>query len=191
MAGRWELTEEQWEVVEPVLRPERRSDNRGRPWHDTRAVLNGVLWVLGTGAQWRELPEKYPPYQTCHRRFQQWVRSGKLEATLRLLARHLYERGKLNLEEAFVDATFASAKKGALPSAPPGGARARRSSLSPLLTVFLSPYLSRALRQTSVNLLKKCLPEAFSMNCPRDSSATRPTIQTSSTKSLRRHTASS
>jgi len=43
MAGRWELTEEQWEIVKPVLRPERRSDNRGRRWHDTRAVLNGVL----------------------------------------------------------------------------------------------------------------------------------------------------
>jgi transposase len=49
-------------------------------------VLNGVFWVLGTGAQWRELPEKYPPYQTCHRRFQQWVRDGKLEEALRLLA---------------------------------------------------------------------------------------------------------
>ena len=43
MAGRWELTDEQWEVVEPILRPARRKDNRGRPWHDTRAVLNGVL----------------------------------------------------------------------------------------------------------------------------------------------------
>src|SRR6516162_7426493 len=53
MRGRWELTDEQWEVVEPVLRPNRRADRRGRPWHDTRAVLHGVLWVLGTGAQWR------------------------------------------------------------------------------------------------------------------------------------------
>src|SRR5664280_3075964 len=130
MAGRWELTEEQWEMVEPVLRPERRSDNRGRPWHDTRAVLNGVLWVLGTGAQWRELPEKYPPFQTCHRRFQQWVRSGKLEHALQRLARHLHERGQLNLDEAFVDATFASAKNGASPSVLPAVGRARRSSLS-------------------------------------------------------------
>ena len=151
MAGRWELTEEQWLVVEPVLRPARRADNRGRPWHDTRAVLNGVLWVLGTGAQWRELPEKYPPYQTCHRRFQQWVRSGKLEEVLRLLARHLREQGKLKLEEAFVDATFASAKKGALPLVPPAAARGRRSSLSPLITVFLSPYLSKALRRPSAS----------------------------------------
>jgi len=68
MRGRGELTDEQWEMVEPILRPVRRSDNRGPPWHDTRSVVNGVLWVLGTGAQWRELPEKYPPFQTCHRR---------------------------------------------------------------------------------------------------------------------------
>jgi transposase len=50
MPGRWELTDEQWGVVEPVLRPARRADNRGRPRHDARAVLDGVLWVLGTGA---------------------------------------------------------------------------------------------------------------------------------------------
>jgi hypothetical protein len=49
MHGRWELTDEQWELIEPVLRPARRADNRGRPWHDTRAVLNGVLWGSGHG----------------------------------------------------------------------------------------------------------------------------------------------
>jgi transposase len=167
MAGRWELTEEQWAVVEPVLRPSRRADNRGRPWHDTRAVLNGVLWVLGTGAQWRELPEKYPPFQTCHRRFQQWVRSGKLEEVLRLLARLLHEQGKLNLEEAFVDATFASAKKGASPLALRGGARARRSSLSPLITVFHSRYLCRALRRQSASSSKKFSPPVSSTNSRR------------------------
>ena len=60
MRGRWELTGEQWEVVEPVPRPRRRADKRGRPWQDTRAVLHGVLWVLGTAAQWRELPAHAP-----------------------------------------------------------------------------------------------------------------------------------
>src|SRR5271157_1325023 len=178
MRGRWELTDEQWEMVEPVLRPQRRADKRGRPWHDTRAVLHGVLWVLGTGAQWRELPEKYPPFQTCHRRFQQWVRSGKLEKALQRLARHLYECGQLNLEEAFVDATFASAKKGALPLVPPVAARARRSSLSPLVTVFLSPLLSTALRQPSASLWRRFLPEASSTNSRLGSSATKPTTRT-------------
>lgn len=85
---------------------------RGRPWQDTRAVLNGVLWVLGTGAQWRELPKQYPPYQTCHRRFQQWVREGKLERILRVLAEELQARGKLDPKEAFIDASFTGAKRG-------------------------------------------------------------------------------
>ena len=177
MTGRWELNDEQWAVVEPVLRPIRRADNRGRPWHDTRAVLNGVLWVLGTGAQWREMPEKYPPYQTCHRRFQQWVRNGKLGQALKLLAGHLHERGKLNLEEAFVDATFASAKKEASPAAPLAAARERKSSLSPLITVFLSPYLSTALHRPSAALWSTFWPEASSTNFLLGSSATRPTTQ--------------
>jgi transposase len=168
MAGRWELTDEQWEVVEPILRPARREDNRGRPWNDTRAVLNGVLWILGSGAQWAEMPAKYPPYQTCHRRFQQWVGEGKLVEALHLLAKHLHERGKLHLDEAFVDATFASAKKGASPSARPSAAKAPRSSLSPLVTVFLSPLLSKALRLPSASLLKLFWPDAFSTNCRKD-----------------------
>ena len=190
MQGRWELTNEQWQLIEPILRPARRADNRGRPWHDTRAVLNGVLWVLGTGAQWREMPERYPPFQTCHRRFQQWVRSGKLEKALQRLARHLHERGQLNLDEAFVDATFASAKKGGLLSVPPGAARARRSSLSPLVTVFLSPYLSIALRQPSASLWNRFLGEASSPNSQPASSATKRTTRMRSTKSLPKNTAS-
>jgi transposase len=154
--------------VEPILRLSRREDNRGRPWHDTRAVLNGVLWILGSGAQWDEMPAKYPPYQTCHRRFQQWVREGRWVDVLRLLAKHLHERGKLNLDEAFVDATFASAKKGASRSAQPSAASAPRSSLSPLVTVFLSPSLSNALRRPSASLWRLFCPDAFSTRFPND-----------------------
>ena len=76
-----------------------------------------MLWILGTGAQWRELPDRYPPFQTCHRRFQQWVREGKLERILRALAEELQARGKLQLEEAFIDASFTGQKRG-----PCGGA---------------------------------------------------------------------
>jgi len=159
---RYEVTDEQWKLIEPLMPP---AAATGRTRIPPRTVLNGVLWILGTGAQWREMPPKYPPYQTCHRRFQQWVRTGKLERALTLLARHLHEQGQLNLDEAFVDATFASAKKGALPSAPRGAARARRSSLSPLATVFLSPLLSTALRRPSASWWNMSLPEASSMNC--------------------------
>ena len=154
MRGRWELSDAQWQLIEAILRPKRRSDGRGRPWQDTRAVLNGILWVLGTGAQWRELPNKYPPYQTCHRRFQQWVREGKLERILRVLAEELQARGKLQLEEAFIDASFTGAKKGGLRSGPLNAAKGRKSSLSPMITVFLSPLVSKALRRTKANSLK-------------------------------------
>ena len=66
-----DLTDEQWEILEPLIpHPPRRADGKGRPWWDPRDVLNGILWVLRTVAPWRDLPERYPPYQTSQRRFQ-------------------------------------------------------------------------------------------------------------------------
>src|SRR5215471_15312907 len=74
-----DLTDEQWVLIGPFLpKLARRTDGRGRPWRENRAVLNGILWILRTGAPWADLPDRYPSYQTCHRRFQQWVRAGVL-----------------------------------------------------------------------------------------------------------------
>src|ERR1700756_2482260 len=129
MRGRWELSNAQWQVIEPILRPKRRSDGRGRPWQDTRAVLNGIRWVLGTGAQWRELPEKYPPYPTCHRRFQQWVREGRREPILRALAEELQARGKLATRGGLYRRLLHGGKKGASRSGPRNAAKGRKSSL--------------------------------------------------------------
>ena len=75
-------------------------------------MLNVILWILRTGAPWRDLPRRYPPYQTCHRRFQKWVTEGVLESVLAALTRHLRERGELDLSECFIDATFVVAKSG-------------------------------------------------------------------------------
>jgi transposase len=58
MRVRGEVSDEEWALLEPHLRFARRADGHGRPPADTRAVLNGVLWILRTGAQWRELPKK-------------------------------------------------------------------------------------------------------------------------------------
>ncbi len=115
MRARGEVSDADWALLEPLLRFPQRGDGRGRPPADTRAVLNGVLWILRTGAQWRELPKKYPPYQTVHGRFQQWVRSGQLEKALRALAERLHDQGLLDLKEGLIDGSFASAKKGASP----------------------------------------------------------------------------
>ncbi len=77
-----------------------------------RKVLEGVLWILNTGAQWHLLPQCYPNYKTVHRRFQQWCRDEVLRAVLTDLANDLREQGMIDEREAFIDATFASAKGG-------------------------------------------------------------------------------
>ena len=117
-----ELTDDQWMLLAPLIpEPPRRPDGRGRPWRSCREVMNGVLWVLRTGAPWADLPARFPPYQTCHRRFQLWSRTGVLEQVLFVLAQHLLEQvlfvlaqhlkehGGLDISECFIDATFAPA----------------------------------------------------------------------------------
>ena len=116
----------------------------------------------GIGRTPRELPERYPPYQTCHWRFQQWIRLGKLEAALQLLAAHLHERSRLRLNEAVRGcAPSRSAKKGGLLSDRRARTRVPRSSLSPLVTVYLSPYLSRAQRPAECLLVEEVLAGSF------------------------------
>ena len=107
-----ELTDVQWELLKSLVEPKTPAKRRGRPWKETRAVLEGVLWILRTGAQWAEMPNKFPPYQTCHRRFQRWVGAGVLDELLRQLAEDLLARGQLDLAETFIDASFSGAKKG-------------------------------------------------------------------------------
>lgn len=140
------LTDAQWAVVEPLIpKPPRRADGKGRPRQDDRAILDGILWVMRTGAQWDELPRRFPPKSTCHDRFQQWNRSGVIASILKELAEHLVSRGEMDLSECFVDATFAPAKRGAPASGLPSEAKGPRSWQSRTLEVFLSPYTWRAL----------------------------------------------
>ena len=122
-----DLTDAQWETLDKLIpEPPRRKDRRGRPWKNRRAVLNGILWVLRTGAPWADVPDRYPSYQACHRRFQQWVRSGMMRGVLEALAIELRVRGGLDVKEAFIDGSFAPAKKGDRKSEEPSVARERR-----------------------------------------------------------------
>jgi transposase len=159
-----DLTDAQWAILKPLFQPKRRPDGRGRPWKDARAVLNGVFWILRTGAPWHDLPPRYPPYQTCHRRFQQWRRDGLLTDVLTRLAEDLRDRGKLDLSETFIDATFSSAKKGALLSARLAEEKAVKSWRSSTAMVFLSPSASPALRRMKRSSSK---PRSSSDSCPK------------------------
>src|SRR5438552_18775858 len=71
------LTDEQWELIAPLFpRPKRRADKRGRPPAANRACLEGILWILQTGAAWRFLPDAFPSPSTCWRRLQRWQEEG-------------------------------------------------------------------------------------------------------------------
>jgi len=142
-----ELTNEQWNRIEPIVLSAKPSkDPRGRKQRDPREVLNGILWILRTGAPWKDLPPRYPPYQTCHRRFQQWAKSGVFRRIVQELVEDLSERGGIDIREAFIDGTFVPAKKGVLLSARQSAAKAPRSWPLQTLLVFLSPLTLRALR---------------------------------------------
>ena len=125
-----DLTDEQWKILDYLI-PEstRRRDGRGRPWKKRRAVLNGILWVLRTGAPWADLPDQYPSYQTCHRRFQHWVQSGVMRGILEALAEELKIHGAIDVEEAFIHGSFAPSKKGAPRSVKQNEVRDRKSWL--------------------------------------------------------------
>ena len=84
----------------------------GRKLIPTRRVLEAVLWILNTGAQWHMLPQSYPNYKTVHRRFQAWCGDEILRRVLTDVANELRDRGVLDEEECFIDATFVMAKGG-------------------------------------------------------------------------------
>jgi len=161
-----ELTDEQWAIIGPLIpEPPRRDDGRGRPWKDTREVMNGVLWILRSGARWQDLPERFPPYQTCHRRFQQWSRDGTLRQVLEALAEDLRTRGEIDLSECFIDGTFIVAKKGAQKWERPSGVKARSSWQWQTVLVFHSPFTRRLLRRMKSPLSEKLLFKALRLNC--------------------------
>lgn len=140
-----DLTNEQWErIVQFIPKSKAGSGKSGRPPQDRREVLNGILWILRTGAPWADLPERYPPRSTCHRCFQVWSRSGVFAQILTALAEDLRDRGGIDLSEGFIDGTFAPAKKGAMAWARPNAAKAPKSWVLQTLMVFLSPLTSSA-----------------------------------------------
>ena len=186
-----DLTDEQWAAVEPLLpKPVVREDGRGRPWRDPRDVLNGILWILRTGAPWADMPERYPPYATCFRRFKTWVDEGVLQNALQRLADDLVERGKLDLSEAFIDGTHAGAKRGVRLWAGLVVALPPRSWRSQTAMVFL--YLPPSLQVNATKYGSSTPPSASASpgRSRRGSSQIAPTTAHRSKKSSRRKTSS-
>ena len=129
------LSDSQWAKLEPLLP---KYSSAGRPWKDNRAVLEGILWVLKTGARWRDLPSDFGVSPaTCWRRLRLWEEHEVwLKVWRRFLAK-LDAHGQLDWSESFIDGSFAPAKKGATASAKPSAARARSGWWWSTAKVFL------------------------------------------------------
>src|SRR5262245_44156224 len=131
MVRRYELTDQQFALIEGLL-PE--NGKRGGQWNDHRTTLDGIFWVLHTGAQWRELPERYGKWKSVYDRFNRWRKDGTIDRLLERLHLELDERGRIDRDLGCVDATSIRASRsaaGALRGGK-GGRRAGRPRPGPL-----------------------------------------------------------
>src|SRR4051794_12602817 len=104
---RYELTDAQWARLEPLLPPEK--PWTGRPNDDHRQILNGILWVLNSGAPWRDLPRRYGPVGPVSSRFYRWRRAGVWHRVLEALQALADAEGRVGWELHFLDSTVVRA----------------------------------------------------------------------------------
>ena len=102
---RYEITDPEWERIKPYIPEEQEAGSRGRPSKDSRTMLNGILWILRSGAAWRDLPERYGPWQTVYKRFVKWSDSGIFEKIFKDLA------ADADMQDISIDSTCIKAHK--------------------------------------------------------------------------------
>jgi transposase len=98
---RHQLTDEQWTIVEPVV--PRKAAGVGRPAKEPREMLDGILWILRTGAPWRDLPERFGPWKTVYDYFSNWRRSGVFDRILAALQIRLDRDGRIDWDLWCID----------------------------------------------------------------------------------------
>lgn len=105
--NRGDLTNEQWERLAPLLPPQK--SQTGRPSKDHRTMVNGILWILRTGAPWRDLPERYGSWNSVYSRFRRWKKAGIWDRVLGELQSMGDQQGELDWEIHFVDGSIVRA----------------------------------------------------------------------------------
>lgn len=102
MAGRYELSDRSWQLIKGIVSP---SQKMGRPRRNDRQMLNGIFWILCSGAKWRDLPERYGSWKTVYGRFRRWRDDGTFDAILARLHLRLREDGQMDLDTWMIDST--------------------------------------------------------------------------------------
>jgi transposase len=123
---RHELSDRQWAILEPHL--PKNAAKGGRPWNDHRQVINGILWKLNTGAQWRDVPERYGKDKTIYDRYNRWRATGLWDRLMKVLLGELRKRAMLDIDAFHVDATYIRASRSA------AGARKKGTRTNPQIT---------------------------------------------------------
>lgn len=127
MSGRYEISAQRWALIEPIVSSPQRM---GRPRRDDRQMLNGIFWILCSGAKWRDLPERYGPWKTVYQRFRQWRDDGTFEQVLRHLHLRLREDGLIDLDTWMVDSTSIRATRAASGAGKRGARKSRNTTAS-------------------------------------------------------------
>lgn len=110
---RYELSDQQWARIAPLFRRRTRRRNAGRPPKDHRPIINGILWVLHTGAPWRDLPERYGPWPTVFTRFNRWRRDGTWVRIVTSLLDELDDKGQIDHDLWCIDGSIIRASRAA------------------------------------------------------------------------------
>jgi transposase len=108
---RHELTDEQWALLSDFFPP--RVRKRGGQWKDDRTLVDGVFWRLNTGAPWRDVPERYGPWNTVYDRFRNLRKSGLLDRIIERLQLRLNEKGLIDPDLFCIDGTNVRAARAA------------------------------------------------------------------------------
>jgi transposase len=109
---RHELTDEQWELIQPIL-PVQRQGGKGRPPREQREMLNGMMWIVRTGAPWRDLPERFGPWQTVYHYFNAWRKEGVFDRILEALQIRLDAKGCIDWDLWCIDGSSIRASRAA------------------------------------------------------------------------------
>jgi transposase len=110
---RYELSDRQWTRIAPLLTPRQYRRKAGRPPCDHRLIVNGILWVLHTGAPWRDLPERYGPWETVFARFNRWRRDGTWVRIATALLDELDDKGLIDHDLWCIDGSVIRASRAA------------------------------------------------------------------------------
>lgn len=125
MSKRYELSDAEWEIVADLFTAHRRT---GRPRVDDRLMLNGALWVLRSGATWRDMPELFGPWSTVYQRFRDWRNQGTFNRMLKRLHLKLNAQGQIDLTTWCIDSTAVRATRASAGAGKKGGAKNQRTT---------------------------------------------------------------